>query len=214
MSITRRLFLLALWGGVGSVVPAAAQSVRPAGPLAPPGYGSLAQSDLSLRLRNEDIEVRFVPLDPRVTRLLARDAYQSVEGLVLARRRSIDSIATLGGVSRPGLALVTFFGLRPNAAFDPQTLSVLVRNRLFRPLGIVPLSVRFSSQQLEVREQVSAIYVYEQELPVEDAFALSYDGLNSEDWLNKQSLLDRERARVASRARAGHSPDSLRGVTR
>jgi len=45
------------------------------GGLPPAGYGSLSQSDLALRLRNDEIEIRFVPLDQRVTRLLAGDAF-------------------------------------------------------------------------------------------------------------------------------------------
>ena len=44
-----------------------------ADPLPPPGYGSLRQSDLALNVRNDELEVRLVPLDQRVTRLLARD---------------------------------------------------------------------------------------------------------------------------------------------
>lgn len=169
--------------------------------LFPAGYGSLTQSDLALRVRNDEIEVRFVPLDHRVTRLLARDAYESLNSLVLSRRRQIDSVASVAGISRPGLALVTFFGLRAAASYDPQTLTIAVRNRVYRPLGIVPITPRFTAQQLGVREQVSAIYLFEEEIPVTDAFSLAYQGLTSEDWSRKQTMLDRERARVAARAR-------------
>ena len=69
-------------------------------------------------IRNDELEVRFVPLDQRVTRLLARDAYESLEGLVHSRRASIDSVARMYGISAPGLALVTFFG-PGRARFDP-----------------------------------------------------------------------------------------------
>lgn len=169
--------------------------------LFPAGYGSLTQSDLALRVRNDEIEVRFVPLDQRVTRLLARDAYESLNSLVLSRRRQIDSVASLAGISRPGLALVTFFGLRAAASYDPQTLTLSVRNRVYRPLGIVPITPRFTAQQLGVREQVSAIYLFEEEIPVTDAFSLAYRELTSDDWSRKRTTLDRERARVAARAR-------------
>ena len=33
-------------------------------------------------------------------------------------RRAIDSVAAQAGVSQPGLALVSFFGLRPDVRFD------------------------------------------------------------------------------------------------
>jgi hypothetical protein len=168
----------------------------------PASYGTLNQNDVALRVRNEDIEIRFIPLDPRVTRLLANDAFQSFRTLVETRRRAIDSVASRAGVTEPGLALVSFFGQRSDARFDPQTLTLLIRNRLFRPLGVIPINARFTSQQLGVREQVSAIYLFEEEIPVNDSFSLSYGALVSEDWQTKQPILDRERARVSARMRS------------
>ena len=172
-------------------------------------YGTLNQNDLALRVRNDDVEIRFIPLDPKVTRLLANDAFQSLRALVETRRRSIDSVASRAGVTEPGLALVSFFGLRSDTRFDPQTLTVRVRNRALQPLGIIPINARFTSQQLDLREQASAIYLFEEDLPVDDAFSLSYGALISDDWQTKQPLIDRERARVSARARSGR-PDSAR----
>lgn len=193
---------------LGCAGPASGQSGERARPL-PPGYGSLSQDDLSLRMQNDELEIRFIPLSPRVLPLLARDAYQSFRTLVENNRRGIDSVAARAGVSQPGLALVSFFGRRPDVRFDPQTLTLLVRNRIFRPLGLLPLTPRFTSQQLGVRDQVSAIYLFEEDLPVDDSFTLSYGALNSEDWQNKQQLLNRERARVSARSR-GEIRDTAR----
>lgn len=170
--------------------------------LPPAGYGSLTQQDLALRGANDEIEIRVVPLDERVIRLLARDAFESLRGLVAGHRRQIDSVASRAGVSAPGLALVTFFGRRPAARFDPQVVNLQVRNRIYQPLGIVPITPRFTSEQLEVREQVSAIYLFEERIPVTDDFSVSYIGFQSEAWSNKRTTLDRERARVQARARA------------
>lgn len=185
-----------------AAAPACAQGQGALDPLPPPGFGSLKQSDLALRARNDELEVRLVPLDQRVTRLLARDAYHSLESLIHSRRASIDSVARLYGLSAPGLALVTFFGGREGARFDPSTLTLGIRNRDLRPSGIVPLSPRFTSQQLGVREQVSAIFLFEELFPVTDDFNFAYQGLVSDSWEDKQRLLDRERGRVAARARA------------
>jgi hypothetical protein len=183
-------------------VPALAQSDSDTPP-PPASLGTLTQNDLSLRMRGEDIEIRFIPLDHRVTRLLAPDAFESLRSLVETRRRAIDSVASRGGVTEPGLALVSFFGLRSGARFDPQTLTLMIRNRVFRPLGVVPINAQFTSQQLDTRGQASAIYLFEEAIPVNDSFTLSYGALTSEDWQNKQSILDRERARVAAKAREG-----------
>jgi hypothetical protein len=204
----RTTALLGWAWAVLAAAPALAQDGRGAlDPLPPPGYGSLTQSDLALRVRSDELEVRLVPLDERVTRLLARDSYQSLQSLVHSRRSSIDSLAKLSGISAPGLALVTFFGGREGARFDPQTLTLVIRNGVLRPRGIVPFSPRFTSQQLNVREQVSAIFLFDELLPVTDDFSFSYQGRNSEDWQNKQRLLDRERGRVAARSRVTR-PDS------
>jgi len=191
-----------------SAMPAAAQAAGQVQAVSV-SYGTLNQDDLALRVRNEDVEIRFIPLDPLVTRLLANDAFQSLRSLVETRRRSIDSVASRAGVTEPGLALVSFFGLRPDTRFDPQTLTLLIRNRVFRPLGVIPISAKFTSQQLNAREQASAIYLFEEDIPVNDSFSLSYGALSSEDWQTKQSIIDRERARVAARAR-GERRDTTR----
>lgn len=198
----------ALFVAFAPVTRVAAQSAEPVRVTAV-SYGTLTQNDLALRMKNDDVEIRFIPLDPKVTRLLANDAFQSLRSLVEARRRGIDSVASRAGVSDPGLALVSFFGLREATRFDPQTLIVQVRNRALQPLGLIPIDARFASQQLNVRQQASAIYLFEEDLPVDDSFTLSYGTLVSEDWRTKQPTIDRERARVSARARAGR-PDTTR----
>jgi hypothetical protein len=176
--------------------------------LPPGGFGTLTQNDLALRIRTLDLDLRFVPLDPRVTRLLAKDSWESLRSVVQSRRAAIDSLANAAGVSRPGLALVTFFAQRDNARFDPQSVSVRIRSREYRPLGIVPFSGQFTSQQLDVRQQVSGIFLFEQDLPVDDSFVVLYAGQPSDDWQGKQRTLERERARVALREQQTSTRDT------
>lgn len=189
--------LLAL---LGCAAPARGQSGDRVRPL-PPGYGSLTQEDLVLEVRNDEIDIRFVPLDPALGPLLAPDAYQSLRSLLETHRRAIDSVASREGVAQPGLALVRFFGLRPDVRFDAQTLTLLIRTQVARPIGIIPVSGRFTSGQLGVREQAIGIYLFDQDIPVNDSFTLSYGALTSSDWQTKQPVLNRERARVAARSR-------------
>jgi hypothetical protein len=192
---------------IGCALRAAGQDGQRTAPL-PAGYGSLSQNDLALGLRNDELEIRFIPLHRELAPLLAPDAFQALHGVVEANRHRIDSVASRSGVSQPGLALVSYFGLKPDVRFDSQTLTLLIRTRVFQPLGIVALSPKFTSGQLGVREQASAIYVFEEDLPVNDSFTVSYNGLSSADWQGKLGLLDRERARVAARAR-GERRDTL-----
>jgi hypothetical protein len=194
---------------IGCASRASGQDGQRTAPL-PRGYGSLSQNDVALGLRNDELEIRFIPLHSELAPLMAQDAYQALRGLIEANRHRIDSVAARGGVAQPGLALVSFFGLRPDVRFAPQTLTLLIRSRVFQPLGIVSLSPKFTSGQLGVREQASAIYVFEEDLPVNDSFTVSYNGLSSADWHEKLGLLDRERARVSARARV-EPRDTLQG---
>jgi hypothetical protein len=43
---------------------------------------------------------------------------------------------------------------------------------------------------------------------VTDAFTVAYSGVQSEDWSKKRTMLDREKARVAARARV-ERPDTV-----
>ena len=51
-------------------------------------------------------------------------------------------------------------------------------------------------------------YLFEETIPVTDAFTVAYGGVTSDDWSNKRTMLDREKARVAARARV-ERPDTL-----
>ncbi len=170
--------------------------------LPPGGYGSLKQDDLALRVRTAELDVRFVPLDLRVTSLLGRDSYQSLHSLVQSRRQAIDSLSRAAGIGHPGLALVTFYGRVARARFDPQLVSLQVRGHPIFPLGMVPIGPGFSNRELGVRGQARAIYVFEEIVPVIEPFTLSYGTQLSAAWESRIQLLSRERGRAVRRAQA------------
>ena len=170
--------------------------------LPPAGYGTLKQDDISLNMRLDQIEIRFLPLDERVLRLLVNDSYNALTALVRQNQPAIDSIASRRGLSAPGLALVSFQGRVPNAKFDSQILSLQNRGMTLLPLGVVPLDPRFSSQELGVRGQARAIYVFDEIVPVLEPFVLIYGPNQTSDWQNTLPTLQRERARVVLRAQA------------
>jgi hypothetical protein len=193
--------------GCLSTVPAAGQEAIAGGELPPPGYGSLKQDNVSLRVGSSEIEVRFLPLDERLIRLLAPDAYQSLHGLVVSRQAAIDSAARVAGLTSPGLALVSFFALRSAARFDPDLLNLDYRNQFERPAGLVPYTGNFSSRQLDVRQQAIAIFLFDEPLPVFERFDVVY-GPNKASWGDE--ILRRigiERVRVQSRSSAD-KPDT------
>lgn len=180
-------------------VPAAAQDAGADGDLLPVGLGSLSQDDLAIRLRAEGLEIRFVPLDERMLRLLASDAYRSLHALRLQYQPGIDSISRETGVSEPSAVLVSFYGRQSGARFQPELLVLGLRGRQLYPLGILPLSPSFSSQQLELRQPATAIYLYEDQLPIAEPFTVGYGSVTSSEWERKFPTLERERARIGSR---------------
>jgi hypothetical protein len=172
-------------------LPAAEQTV-------PPGFGSLRQDDLILKLRTPALELRFMPLDSRVGNLLGADAFQSLSGLLEANRSRIDSVARDRGVSRPGVAFVSFFGIQSGAFFDADVVAILFRGRLLRPIGVVPYTPQFSGGRLEPRQLVSAFYLFEEQIPVLEPFTLQYYNASA-DWNSRLQLINRECQKVLAR---------------
>jgi len=203
-------YLLLVTGLASPPAAVHAQAGIAGGELPPPGYGSLKQDNVSVRITLNDIDVRFLPLDERLLRLLAPDAYESLHGLVESRRGAIDSAAREAGIGTPGLALVSFFALRADARFDPENISLSYRNQFARPAAIVPTSGHFTGRQLEVRRSASAIYLFDTPIPVYEQFDLLY-GTSQGSWsADIGRRIEIERARVQSKWQAVKG-DSAKG---
>ncbi len=203
----RSRIALAALALLGACAPAAraqqgdAGAAETAADLPPVGYGTLNQDQIALSIVMNDLEIRALPLDERVIRLLAPDAYQSLHQVVQSRQDQIDSVDSRNGVSDPGLMLVSFFGRKPHVQYDPSNLYLNVHNQLLRPVGVIPYSGNFSAQQLEVRGRASAIYIYEERIPVFESFGVTYGAQGSDSWDDHLNRLQQERARVMGRAR-------------
>jgi len=174
----------------------------------PVGQGHLSMGTVTLTLNNGNLQVVFIPLDERVLRLVTRDSYERTEGTLLSQRRAIDSVFSLTGVSSPGIAFVSFQGLAPNTRFDPEQLVLNFHGQQYHPVGIIPMSTTFSNHQLDVRQQVQALFLYRRDIPVRESFTLSYLNATSEDWANRLSRFDAERSRILATVRPRR--DSLR----
>ncbi len=181
--------------------PVLGQDTTAAG-LPPAGYGTLRQEDIAVRLRTATFQLRILPLDERVIRLLAPDSYASLHKLQESMASSIAEAAARAGLHTPTLVFVTFFGLQDQARFVPDDVTITSRNRLFRPVAILPITPRWSEQQLSQRETASAVYLFEDGIALFDPFAVSYGGATSTDWERALPTLDRERAAVLARAGA------------
>ena len=199
------------WAVRTAALPALLLTVHPPNRLTaqdtvPPGYGTLKRDDIVVRFRTATVEIQFLPLDEHVIRLLATDTYQSLTQLVRSRQDDVAAAAERAGVDDPTLVLVTFYGLVPQARFNPEEVNVTSRGRLFRPVGIVPLSPTWGSYQLEARQQAVAIYLFEEGISFRETLSVSYQGLTNQAWDRSLRLLDQERSRVRARAQAAPPP--------
>lgn len=162
----------------------------------PTDKGQLSLESITLRLVSGNLEVSFVPLDERILRLLQRDTYQGIERMLAAERPQVDSAARFDGITDPGLALVSFHAQAPNTRFDPTLVTLVFHGQQFRPEAWVALSPTFSNQQLDLRQQVQAIFIYRRDVPVKEDFTLSYLATSTDDWRNRIPRFDLERTRV------------------
>ena len=168
----------------------------------PPGYGSLRRDDIVASFSTGTVAIQVLPLDEQVIRLLAPDTYRSLRQLVQSRADDIAEAAQLANTESPVLVMVTFLGVVPAARFNPEDLNITSRGRLFRPIGIVPLSPTWGSNQLDARQQAVAIYLFERGISFREQMTISYQGLSSDVWTRSLRLLNEERARVKARAQS------------
>ena len=166
----------------------------------PVGFGTLRRDDIVVRLSTGQVEIQVLPLDEQVIRLLAPDTYQSLTSLLQSRKTDLDQARTRAGADGATLVMVSFFGLVPQARFTPEDVNISSRGRLFRPVGIVPITPTWSSYQLDARQQAVALYLFEPGIGFREQLTVSYQGRSSDSWSRAVQALDRERARVRSRA--------------
>ena len=172
----------------------------------PAGYGTLRRDEIFVRFSTGTIEVQVLPLDEEVIRLLAPDTYRSLHQLVKSRSNDVAEAAARAATDQATLIMVTFLGVVPQARFNPEDLNITSRGRLFRPIGIVPLSPTWSSYQLDARQQAAAIYLFDPAISLREEMVVSYQGQSSNSWNNSIRRLDQGRARVKARAQGGTPP--------
>lgn len=178
-------------------MPVAAQ-----GPGLPPaGFGTLKQDEVAVRIRTSSFELRLLPLDERVIRLLAPDAYRSLSGLKISRRTEIGRAAQRLRLREPTVMLVTLFAIQPDVRFDPQQLIIISRGQLFRPMEVIPVTPGWDQQRIRQRTQLVALYLFEPGIPIfEESFEVEYEGTVSRQWGGSRRRLESELAQVFSRA--------------
>ena len=171
--------------------------------LVPPGYGSLRQDDVAVRLQLPGVQVKAIPLDEGVIRLLSPDSYRALRDLQESRRAELAAVARRFGQQQYRLWYVSFFGLAPEARFSPNELTLTNNGRDFRPLDVIPVTAGFGENRLQQRETQSALYVFDGALDVSQPVTVRLEtASDAESWSSALRRIERERALIRSRAAA------------
>ena len=178
---------------------AARDSMAPADAI-PPGKGTLRQDDIAIRLQTPGVQVRLIPLDEDILRVLAPDSYRALRDLLESRRTELSSLAARRGMRGESVWYVSFHGLEPEARFVPTDVMITSLGRDYRPVEILPLSAGFGAQRLRQRETLSALYLFEDGLEVEQPLTIAVGDARSAGWETTLRRIRQERAVIRGRS--------------
>lgn len=169
--------------------------------LVPAGFGTLRQDDISLRVSQFGLQVRAIPLDESVIRVLSPDSYRAMRELVTSQQARVAQVQRRTALPRLSLWYVSFFALQQGETrFSPMEFIISNVGRDFQPLDVIPLSPGFGSQRLRQREVQHAVYLFDGQVDVNQPLAIVYETARNDEWSLILQRIERERALVRSRA--------------
>lgn len=172
--------------------------------LVPVGYGTLSQDAITVLVRSDGLQVKFVPLSEWVIRLTAPDTYRRLNGYKVSRAEEIlDLTRRAGERGWPLVAFVTFFSRSVEESFEPYDLQVSNQSRLYRPFDVIPVTPDFGRARLDQQQSQVALYLFSPEIDLNLPTTVRYGDASSERWNSIRRTLDSELSRANSRAGAG-----------
>jgi len=171
----------------------------------PPGFGSLRQDDIALKVTpSSGLQVRAIPLDERVIRLLSPDSYKALREQLNSKQAAIQAVRERNRLPSYSLWVVSFFALEQGETrLSPQEFIISNTGRDFRPLDVLPMTPGFGEYRLRQREVQTAVLVFDGALDVFQPTSATIEGQTSAtDWGRVLQLIERERSLVRSRAAA------------
>lgn len=173
--------------------------------IVPAGFGTLRQDEVAIRMQVGQVQVRAIPLDESVIRVLATDSYRSLHGLRESRSSTIERLAGRYLLRERNVWLVSFYGLAPDARFAPSELTLTVSGRDFRPLEVLPLSSGFGEQRLQQHETQTALYLFPDGVNLAQPLTARMENAQDASWSETLRRIDQERALIRGRASRGTS---------
>lgn len=169
----------------------------------PVGFGSLKQDDIALKVApSSGLQVRAIPLDERIIRLLSPDSYRALSELLASKQAAIQIIKERNRLPSYSAWYVTFYALEQGETrFSPQEFIISNTGRDFRPIDMLPLTAGFGEYRLRQREVQSALIIFDGGIDLNQPTTAIMEGTRSAtDWGRVVQAIERERALVRSRA--------------
>lgn len=172
-------------------------------PMAPVGYGSLTQDDITVLVGEGNLRIKVVPLAEWVIRLTAPDTYRRLNSYKVSRSEEILKAASRAGERGwPTVFFVTFFSQAVEESFEPNDLQIRNESFLHRPIEVIPVTPDFGRERLRQQETQIALYVFDPDIDFNLPITVEYGGAASDRWDSIRRSLDSELARATSRAGA------------
>jgi hypothetical protein len=175
----------------------------------PAGFGTLRQDDIALKVSPASgLQVRAIPLDERIIRLLSPDSYRSLRELVVSKDRELLAVKERSRLPTYSIWYVSFFAQEQGETrFSPQEFIISNTGRDFRPLDMLPITPGFGEYRLTQREVQSALLIFDGQLDVNQPLTALMESTPSvTDWNRVIQRIERERSLVRSRAAAAQKP--------
>lgn len=169
----------------------------------PAGFGTLRQDDIALKTSPANgLQVRAIPMDERIIRLLSPDSYRALRDLLASKEQQLQGVKERNRLPAYSIWYVSFFAIEQGETrFSPQEFIISNTGRDFRPLDMVPLTPGFGEYRLKQREVQSALLVFDGQIDLNQPVTAQLETTVSvTDWNSVLQRIERERALVRSRA--------------
>jgi hypothetical protein len=148
------------------------------------------------------LQVRAIPLDETVIRVLSPDSYRALHELAGSQGGRTAEVQRRNGLSRISTWYLSFYGLEVGESrFSPMEVIISNVGQDFRPLDVIPISAGFGTQRVRQKEVQHALYLFDGQLDINQPLTLAYEAARSNEWSGVLERIERERALVRTRVR-------------
>jgi hypothetical protein len=95
---------------------------------------------------------------------------------------------------------VTYYTIAVESTYEPHDLQIKAANVVYRPFDIIPVTPDFNRERMRQQESQIALYLFDGDIDLDLPIDVEYNRVISGRWSGIRTLLDRELAKVMSRA--------------